>query len=144
MTPNVWSEPLTADSRIRDPWTFDTIVRQGDGSPVAGVRCTVNTEARTGWFGDMIITDRYGGPKQTLRALVLLTREALRQANDLGIRRVRTEVPPRLLDFARRMTALQGDAMDADAARTLIAGELAQIRTRTLDTSDADGNLQAL
>ena len=144
MEANVWSEPLTAGSVIRDAQTFDTIVRDATGKPVAGVRCLVNTDARTGWFGEMRIDDNAGGIKQNARALVLMVREALRQAADLGITHVRTEAPQRLVAFASCMTNMQGRQLDADGARNDFAGELAGIRTWTLDTSDADGNLAQL
>ena len=140
----MWSEPLTAASVIRDAQTFDTIVRDSTGLRVAGVRCLVNVDARTGWFGEMRIDDNSGGVKQTARALVLMVREALRQAADLGIQHVRTEAPPRLVAFAQRMTNLGGRELDADGARIDFAGELAGIRTWTLDTSDGDGNLAQL
>jgi hypothetical protein len=132
----MWVEPLTPVARVEDPYTFDVIVRDGDGEPVAGVRCAVNVDARCGAFGEMIITNDHGGPKQRLRALVLLVREALNHANDLGLLHVETRVPPRLLDFARRMAGVRGVDRVND---TRIAGELAQIRSRMLDRTRPDG-----
>jgi len=135
----LWAEPLTADTRRRDRYTFDALVRQADGRAVAGVRCTVNPDTRTGWFGAMVITDPDGAPRQKVRALVLLVRESLREAADQGIRRVRTEAPDRMLAFARRMSGLDGLRLTDD--HNLIAGELHRIRTHALETSNADGDL---
>jgi hypothetical protein len=135
----MWEEPLTTGIETIDDHHYAAVVLQeGSRRPVAVAKCAVNTETRCGQYGAMIILDDNGGPKQTLRALVLLTREALRHAQELGITHVETEVPDRLKDFAQRLTALAGDRVALDATR--FAGDLAQIRTRTLDTTDGNGD----
>jgi hypothetical protein len=143
----VWSEPLTVDSRDIDIGRdgdvdgFATTVRQQGGTMVAQVRCITNQQARTGFFGEMNIVDQQGAPRQTQRALVLLVREALRHAADLGIQHVRTELPPRMQSFAERIAGAQARQLAGDGTWLTLGGDLADIRTHALETSDADGNV---
>lgn len=138
----MWAEPLTSDVIELDRHHFLAVVFAADDKrPVAEVRCAVNVAARSGAYGEMIITRKDGAPRQVLRALVLLTRAALAHAQELGITHVQTEVPDRLLDFARKMSGEPG-ARITDG-KTIIAGDLAGIRTAALDRSDGDGNLRA-
>jgi hypothetical protein len=136
----VWSEPLTPASTDRDAHTFDTIVRDASGKPVAAVRCIVNRQARTGFFGEMRIDDDAGGPRQKARALVLMTREALAHAAQLGIQHVRTELPQRMQAFAERISGRTAQPL-AGADYLELRGDLATIRTHALENSDADGDL---
>ncbi len=137
----MWAEPLAAVAVDLDEHQFRVDVLAGDGWLVAAVLCVVNREACTGFYGTMEILDDQGGARQNLRALVLLTREALRHAQALGIQHVRTEAPTRLVPFARLMSNVQGEPIDAAGTRTHIHGELAQIRTHNLQVTDADGNV---
>jgi hypothetical protein len=133
----MWDEPLTAEPITINHHHFDTIVTAGDGRAVARVRCSVDARTRCGYFGEMNITDNDGAPRQRLRALVLLTRESLRHAQELGITRVRTDAPPRLADFARRLTGIDGEQRGATVR---FVGDLAAIRSRTLDVTRDDGS----
>ncbi|MHB8683263.1 MAG: hypothetical protein ACYC9X_02915 [Dehalococcoidia bacterium] len=135
----MWSEPLTAGSADRNDHDTMITVRDGQGRAVAAVLCGCNRQTRTGFFGTMEITAPGGSPRQRIRALVLLVREALRTADAYGLTHVRTEAPARLLPFAERMSNIRGRALHAD--RYDLAGDLATTRTHALDTSDADGNL---
>ncbi len=143
----MWSEPLTVESRDVDVGKdgtvdgFATTVRQQGGTMVAQVRCITNQQAHTGFFGEMNIIDTAGAPRQRQRALVLLVREALRHAANLGIQHVRTELPPRMQSFAERIAGVRARAITADGNWLALGAELAPIRTHALETSDADGNL---
>jgi hypothetical protein len=135
----MWEEPLATGIETLDDHHFAALVFQsGSRRPIALVKCAVNVNTRCGAYGEMNILDPDGGPRQTLRALVLLTRTALQHAQQLGITHVETDVPPKLIGFAQRLTALAGEPMPLGARR--FAGDLAQIRTRTLDTTNADGD----
>ncbi len=135
----MWSEPLTPASADTGDYSFTAQVLDAGGAAVAHVDCVVNRQARTGWFGEMNIDDQAGGVRQRIRALVLLVRESLRHAAELGITDVRTEAPPRMATFAARLTGQPGQAFGG--GRVHFRGRLADIRTRTLGESDADGNL---
>jgi hypothetical protein len=135
----MWGEPLTTEIEVLDDHHFAALVfQEGSRRPIALVKCAVNVNTRCGAYGEMNILDPDGGPRQVLRALVLLTRTALQHAQQIGITHVETEVPDRLIDFAQRLTALAG--VELPNAGRRFAGDLAQIRTRTLDTTNADGD----
>ena len=144
----MWSEPLTAQAQDDGRSVAVITVYDGHGAPVAQVRCDYSAAARTGLFGDMIITAPGGAPRQRIRALVLLVREALRTAANKGLTHVRTEPPARLLPFAERMSNLRGRRTHHDPdpanARYELAGDLAHVRTHALDTTDLDGNPRAV
>ena len=107
--------------------------------PVAGVPICINTETRCGAFGAMeVSTD--GAPRQRVRAMVLLVREALRFAAEQGIVTVETPTPPRMVAFASRLTGLTPEQMGAGFH---FRGDLARIRTRTLEESDANGDFRS-
>lgn len=135
----MWSEPLTAYTHDDGRSVVTVTVHDGQGAPVATVRCDYNRAARTGLFGEMVITAPGGTPRQRVRALVLLVREALRQADAFGLTHVRTEAPARLLPFAERMSNLRSRELHT-GDRHELAGELHSVRTHILDTTDADGN----
>ena len=138
----MWPEPLTPATAPLTRYAALHTVRAGDGTLVARVRTAYNAGAGTGMFGEMIITDPAGGPKQRVRALALLVREALRYGAEIGIRDAWTDVPadrPALLDFARRLAGRAGAWLSVDAVR--IGGQLHEMRTATLRETDADGNL---
>ncbi len=137
----MWPEPLTPDAIDDDAWNFRAIVRAGDRAIVASVPCAVNARAGCGVFGEMTIDDERGAPRQRQRALVLLVRESLRHAAALGVTRVHTDAPTRLAAFAARMTGMAGDSGSGGGRQ--FRGALVDIRTRTLDESDADGNLRS-
>ncbi len=138
----MWPEPLTADTTLTGEHTFTVTTRAGDGRAVAQVLALHNTDAGYGLFGEMQIIDPNGGPRQRVRALALLVRQALHTAADLGITRAHTDVDatrPALLDFARRMAGRPGYHADRDRIR--IGGLIHEMRTAALDATDADGNL---
>ena len=136
----MWPEPLTPETIDDDAHNFRAIVRAGDRAIVASVPCAINARAGCGVFGEMMIDDARGAPRQRQRALVLLVRESLRHAAALGVTRVQTDAPPRLAAFAARLTGIAGDR--GPASGTQFRGAIDDIRTRTLDESDADGNLR--
>ncbi len=128
----MWVEPLVAGAETAGSHTVAVSVAAGDGSVVARVLCAYNRVAGCGFFGEMVIVDASGAPRQRTRALVLLVREALRYAETLSIARVETEAPARLRAFAARMSGL---------AHTdgVFAGELSAVRSYNLRVTEADG-----
>ena len=138
-TPSVWSEPLTADSEDQNAHTFATTLRDATGRPLAGVVCAVNREARTLWVGDMLIGDQTGTLRQRIRGLVLMARELFAHAADLGLVHARTVAPAAIAPLARRVSGLAGDT-NADGTVTF-TGTLVDVRTRTLENTDATGEL---
>ncbi|MDE3095846.1 MAG: hypothetical protein KGK07_07580 [Chloroflexota bacterium] len=139
----MWSEPLTAASADDGRSVVTVTVLDGQGAPVAHVRCDYNRAAHTGLFGEMVITATGGSPQQRVRALVLLVRQALAAADALGLTRVRTEAAARLLPFAERMSNLRGRELHA-GGRFDLAGDLHSVRTHVLDTTGADGSDTAI
>ncbi len=135
----MWSEPLTASAAHDGPFAFVVTVRAGDATPLASVRCPINAVAGCGYFGEMIIGDANGAPRQRLRALTLLVREALRFAAEAGITTVHTDVPPRLQRFAEQISGVAPQRRRGDLTGVL-SGELHDIRSVALRVSDADGN----
>jgi hypothetical protein len=75
---------------------------------------------------------------QRQRALVLLVREALRYAESIGVRQVRTEAPERLVAFAARMCGFEGERA---GDRRTFAGALYAARSAALAVSDEQGRL---
>ena len=134
----MWAEPLTATTEIVASHTVRVVARDRSGTIVAQVLCAHNAHAGFGVFGELQIVAANGGPRQRLRACVLLTREALRYAESLGITHVHTDAPARLAPLAARLSGMTGDG--TGAARRF-AGELHIARTATLSESDADGVL---
>lgn len=144
----MWSEPLTTTINViptddRNTATYDALVYDGDVNPIATVRCQCNTSARTGFFGEMRITKPGGGPKQTHRALILLTRASLIHAATLGVQTVTTRTSRHTLAFTLRASALHGIpiATNTPGEFHLVHGDLAPIQTHLLDRTDANGNL---
>ncbi len=135
----MWPEPLLADVRELDSHTVAVTVHHGAGGPVAGVICAYNAEAGFGVFGEMRVLAEDGGPRQTVRALVLLVRTALDYAHRLGIGHVSTEAPERLHPFASRMAGVEGTRV---AGRRLYAGELHAIRSAALAASRDNGSFR--
>lgn len=133
----MWPEPLTPRTRRLDEHNLIAEVLAGDGAIVATAPYVVNVTARTGAFGTMEITDERGAPRQRVRALVLLVREALGVANDLGLVDVHTRAPARLAAFAERFTGPIAPRLELDTLE--YRGDLAQIRSRALDETDATG-----
>jgi len=105
----MWAEPLTAETVVLDAYSCAVVAYAGDGLPVARVLCAYNVPAGTGVFGEMSVVDQGGGPRQRIRALVLLVREALRFGAEIGIVSAHTDAPPRLAAFAARMSGLPGE-----------------------------------
>ena len=139
----MWPEPLTADTVVLTKYSVLIRTHAGAGAVVARVLAVYNPEARYAVFGEMQIVDQAGGPKQRVRALALLVREALRYADSIGITAAHTPVPagrPALLAFARRMSGKPGEP-DANNIDVRIGGALYEMRTAALAATDADGNL---
>ncbi len=134
----MWAEPLTPSIRILDDFNMLAQVNAADGTLIATAPFVINREAHTGAFGEMNITSRDGGPRQTQRALVLLVRAALRFATGEGVRHVETRAPERLRAFAERFT---GDISEKDGPTVLYRGDAATIQTRTLDKTNDAGDV---
>jgi hypothetical protein len=137
----MWLEPLTASSRPVDEHTVDVLAHDGRGSIVARVRCGYNARAGCGLFGEMLVVDRAGAPRQRVRALALLVREALRFAEAAGVTRVRTDAPERMAAFASLLSGIE--ATDG-RRRHVFAGELHAVRSNVLRETDAHGNIARL
>lgn len=135
----MWIEPLTATAVPEGEFAFRVTVHAGDASPIASVHCPINAAAGFGYFGEML-TDANGAPRQRLRALTLLVREALRFAAENGITTVRTDVPERLQRFAQQISGVEPQSVRGESGG-VIAGELHAIRSFALRISDADGNI---
>jgi hypothetical protein len=116
------------------------IAVDGDGRTVAVVTCAHNAAAGWGVFGEMRIVADDGGPRQRVRALVLLVREALRYAEQIGVSHVGTEAPARLEVFAACMCGLATER--PSVGRRIFVGELQAVRTAALAASDTDGRLR--
>ena len=129
----MWSEPLTATAVQRHASGSVVTVTDGSGTKVAHVICAYSIEAHSAYYGSMQIDDQSGTTRQKMRAFVLMTREALRHAEELGLVTVETDAPPALRAFAGRMTGLQH-------VNGSIRGDLAAVRSHALNASDADGN----
>jgi hypothetical protein len=138
-----WVEPLSVASADHDAYSFTVTVRAGNGLAVAHVRCAVNVPAGCGVYGAMFIDAGNGGVRQRIRALALLTREALRHARALGITRVQTQLPARLRKFA---TALSGDAGLPMKGTTdiLLRGSLADMLANAEARVAANGDVPSL
>src|SRR2546423_13515005 len=125
----MWIEPLTAVVRELDEHMFGVAVVDGDGTVCAHVRVAYSVEIATGCFGAIVMDDASGAPRQRLRAMVLLVREALRHAQQtLGLQHAFTEAPRRLQPFASRMFGIDGDDVtagrgDASVVQSALAGE---------------------
>jgi hypothetical protein len=128
----MWVEPLVAGNEAFGSHTVAITVAAGDGTLVARVLCAYSRTARCGFFGEMVIVDASGAPRQRARALVLLVREALRHAETLNITHVETEAPARLRAFAARMSGL-------GHADGIFTGELSVVRSHNLLATQADG-----
>ncbi len=137
----MWPEPLIASTERLDTHTVAVTTRDSAGVPVAAVICVHNARAGFGIFGEMRILDDRGGPRQRVRALVLLVREALRYADTIGITRVSTEAPERLVPFAARLAGIEGERV---SRRRLFHTDLHAARTATLRASGDDGSFRAL
>jgi hypothetical protein len=135
----MWPEPLTATATQTRRGLFVVGVHAGDGQLVANVTCAIDTQSKCGIFGEMRTLDRNGGPRQTVRALALLTREALRYAGEQGIAHVWTEIPDSapLRAFAERIAGRRIDEQGR------MAGDLAEIRSNALDVTDESGDDRA-
>lgn len=129
----MWVEPLVASAANVGSHTVAVTVAAGDGTVVARVLCAHGRAANCGFFGEMVVLDAAGAPRQRARALVLLVREALRHAELLGITHVETEAPVRLRAFAARMSGL-------GHANGVFAGELSVVRSHNLRVTAADGS----
>jgi hypothetical protein len=134
----MWAEPLGAVTEVAASHTVEVVVLEGGGRAVARVLCAHNAAAGHGVFGEMRIVDAEGAPGQRVRALVLLVREALRYAAEIGVTRVSTEAPDRLEAFASRLSGLAGERAGPGL---LFRGELHLVRTAALGVSDSGGNL---
>jgi hypothetical protein len=141
----MWPEPLSADVARLNGHTVLIRAHDGQGNAIANVLAAHGP--RDAVFGEMLITDRNGGPKQRVRALALMVREALRYAASIGIVNAWTDVDasrPALLTFAQRMSGQLGDpfgsSLDATPPRR-IGGLIYAMRSAALTATDADGNL---
>lgn len=134
----MWVEPLAARVEDAGEYAFDAIVADGGGRDVARVRCAINARAGCGVFGEMEVLDAAAPPRQWLRALVLLIREALRHGAEIGVTDVGAEAPRRLEALVSRVS---GIAPDEAGGRMRYRGALHAARTRALDETDGDGNL---
>ncbi len=132
----MWSEPLTPETATVDTHTVAVTVRDSTGATVAEVHCLHNARAGFGVFGEMRLLDARGAPRQRVRALVLLVREALRYAESIGVTHVTTEAPERLRAFAARMSGLPGTP---SGARHHFAAELHAVRSAALRATREDG-----
>lgn len=126
-----WSEPL----RLTTTERANSIVaelRDTNGTIVASVICPFSADAKCGYFGS-VTTEPGGTPRQTARALVLLTRTALKWAADHGITTVETDAPPGLRALAARISGLShvGGTFRGDTAATL-----STVLNRTMQNGD--------
>jgi hypothetical protein len=133
----MWPEPLAAATAPLNPHEVTVTVRDAEGRAVAAVRCAHNARDGFATFGEMRLLADAGGPRQRLRALVLLVREAMRYGADIGITHARTEAPARMAAFAARLSGVPGVPV---AGRRVVAAELQAMRTALLRETDADGN----
>ena len=139
----MWEEPLTTSIDTADAHHFTVRAYAGDGrKPIAEVRCSLNRTARCAAYGEMIITDRNGAPRQTERAMVLMVRAALQHAQENGAQYAMAEVPEKMIEFTQRLSGLTGAPVGKTASR-LFFGDLTEMRSATLDTTDADGNFRS-
>ena len=137
----MWPEPLIARVIPTGRYRVEVAVESADGWTVAAVSCAYNDAAGWGSFGEMRITAATGAPKQRVRALVLLVREALRYADAIGVRYVRTEAPPRWAAFASRMCGFDAGPPER---RHIFSGHLHAARTAALASSLPDGSWRGL
>lgn len=141
----MWVEALAARVEEAGEYAFDVIVADGGGRDVARVRCAINARAGCGVFGEMEVLDAIATPRQRLRALVLLIREALRYGAEIGITDVGAEAPRRLEALVSRVSGIAPDEAGgrrvAAETRVRYRGALHAVRTRALDETDGDGNL---
>lgn len=134
----MWLEPLIARVIYRSETSVLVSILDADDIPVAAVACAVNTRAGCGMFGAIEFLEPGGTRAQQMRAMVMLTRGALDHAAELGVTRVSTiNIPPTMRDFAERMSGLR---VSVRGGQLHMTGDLADIRTHILDTTDSDGN----
>ena len=134
----MWTDPLTPRVEDAGKYAFDAIVADAAGRDVARVRCAINIDAACGVFGEMELLDASATPRQRLRALVLLIREALRHGADIGITTVAADTPPHLEAFVSRISGMTPARLGGPRR---FRGELHAVRTRALDETDANGDL---
>ena len=139
-----WVEPLSVASVDHDEYTFTVTVKAGNGISVAHVKCAVNVPAGCGVFGAMFIDDKRGGVRQRIRGLAMLTREALRHADKLGIVTVETTLPPRLAKFAETLSGKPGVLLKSSDGRLLIRGRLAEMLANAEAKVQANGDVPSL
>jgi len=129
---------LTPDITRPGPHTAVIRLREGAGDVVADVTCAYSRASATGALGELRVRRAGLTARERVRALVLLVREALRLADELGLARVLTEAPADAVPLARRLAGIDG----AEAGgRRLFHAELAAVRTHVLTTTTADGDL---
>ena len=139
-----WIEPLSVATVDHDEYTFTCTVKENRGRAVAHVKCAVNVPAGCGVFGALFIDDTTGGVRQKIRALCLLTREALRHAHGLGIVTVETTLPPRLRKFAETLSGKTGAALNTSDGRLLIRGGLAEMLANAEAKVQTNGDVPSI
>src|SRR3954467_2168985 len=110
----LWSEPLTVDVIDTNEHRYDVRIREGTGALVAALRIEYSLRARSAACGELRVLDATGGPKQKRRALVLLLREALHHAQDLGLQQGCALVLPALTDIAERISGQRAQVHRSD------------------------------
>jgi hypothetical protein len=134
-----WTEPLRADARDISPRRYAVLLFTGDGQIVANAQVYVDQVNRAGLLHEIHVTDRDGGPRQVRRGMVLIIREALRHAADLGIQEARGIVTPNMRELVAELTGARPRTLGPDLE--IFEAPLADARSRSLERSDGDGNL---
>ena len=132
-----WPEPLRAEARNINQQRYIVLLITGEGQHVGNVLCTIDRRTRCGTMHELTLTDDGGAPRQRLRGLVLMVREAFRHAADAGITRGSTDAPEQMREFAARMLGFEGRPR---GDRTRFSGDVATMRSHILGVTDGDGN----
>jgi hypothetical protein len=133
----MWPEPLTAAALDIDEYRFRVELSAGpDAQLVATAWCLVNQGARSGYLAEISI-DPDGGARQKRRAIVLLVRECCRHAQALGITSCHAELSQAMRALGERLAGVAGEPA---GARYRVTVDLAEMRSRLLSITDADGN----
>ena len=88
------------------------------------------------------ITDASGAPRQKARALVLLMREALRHAVELGIRQRARRGDAGMLQLAKRVTGAQPASDEKPDGITHFAGKIIDWAEHAKEASTATATLR--
>lgn len=132
----MWTDPLAVTIQPVSPTRYRVIARDALRTVVGVATVHVGPTARTGYFGEMRV-DADGAPRQRVRCMVLLIREAIRHAQDIGLTYGDSHPTPALRAFVARITG--HDPFPVGDTAT-VGGQIAELRSQIFERTTADGD----